>query len=326
MAKNTKKASAETATKKPRATLQATPKRVLKRPEYKSFKLAKRITHPVRLPSVWRLLNMSLRTLWAHKVLFVGIATVYGLLSLVLVKGLSDNTDIMTLKDNLDQIFAGSYGSLASGVGVFTVLVGSAGSGSSDTAGAYQFFLTIIASLALIWALRQVFTGNHIRIRDSYYQGMAPLVPFILVLFVIAVQLLPLLLGATLYSIVAQNGIAVYAAEKFIWALLYGLLALLSLYMITSSVFALYVVTLPDMTPLKALRSARALVRYRRWTVLRKIIALPIVLLIIAAIIMLPIIVWATPLAQWVFFILTMLSLVAVHGYMYTLYRELLRE
>jgi hypothetical protein len=96
--------------------------------------------------------------------------------------------------------------------------------------------------------------------------------------------------------------------------------------MISSSLFALYIVTLPDMTPMKALRSARELVRHRRWTVLRKILCLPLILLVAGAVIMLPIIIVLTPLAQWVFFLLTMLALVAAHAYMYTLYRELLNE
>jgi hypothetical protein len=171
-----------------------------------------------------------------------------------------------------------------------------------------------------------VLAGSKARVRDTYYRGMYPLVPFILVLMVIALQLVPLLVGSTVYSLVINNGIAVLFIEKLLWALLYALLALLSLYMISSSLFALYIVTLPDMTPLKALRSARELVRYRRWTVLRKVLCLPLILLVAAAIIMLPIIVWLTPLAKWIFFLLTMSSLVAVHAYMYTLYRELLNE
>jgi hypothetical protein len=125
---------------------------------------------------------------------------------------------------------------------------------------------------------------------------------------------------------VINNGIAIYAVEKILWALLFAGLALLTLYMLSSSVFALYIVTLPDMTPMKALRSARELVRYRRWTVLRKIICLPIILLLVALVIMLPVIILLTPLARWVFFILTMAALLAIHAYMYTLYRELLNE
>ena len=152
---------------------------------------------------------------------------------------------------------------------------------------------------------------------------MYPLIPFVLVLMVIGLQLVPLLVGSALYSAVINNGIAVMAIEKIIWAIGCFLLALLSLYMICSSIFALYIVTLPDMTPFKALRSARQLVLHRRWTVLRKVLFLPVALLIIAALIMVPLVILLTPLAQWIFFALTMFGIAIVHSYMYNLYREL---
>lgn len=269
---------------------------------------------------------MSSRIIWSHKKLFIGITLVYGVLNLVLVQGLAGNTDVSNLKHTLDQVFTGNLGSLVSGLSIFVVLVSSAGNSSSQTAGAYQLFLAIITSLAVIWALRQILSGDSIRIRDAYYRGMSPLVPFILILLVIGLQLIPAFIGATLYSQIITGGIAVYFIEKLVWAVLFGLLVLLSLYMLSSSLFALYIVTLPNMTPMKALRSARQLVRYRRWTVLRKVICLPIILLVLAAIIMVPIIIWLTPFAQWIFFLLTMFALVAVHTYMYSLYRELLNE
>src|SRR4051812_3698769 len=244
------------------------------------------IRQPVKLPNAWQLTKAAANLLWQHRGLFIGITLSYGLLNLVLVQGLAANTDVQSLKDSLNKVFTGHFSSLASSLGVFAVLVGSAGNGSSQTAGAYQFFLALIVSLAIIWALRQVAAGTSLRVRDTYYKGMYPLVPFVLVLLVVGLQLIPLLVGASLYSLVITNGIAVYFVEKFLWALLYGLLALLSLYMLSSSLFALYIVTLPDMTPLRALRSARELVRFRRWTVLRKILCLPIILLIIAAVVM----------------------------------------
>lgn len=301
------------------------PRRV-KSPEYKSLRLQKRIKHPVKLPSVWALSKTAWRTLWSNKGLFAGITLIYGLLNLVLAQSLSGSTDITTLKEALDALSSGHFAALGSGLSIFAVLVGSAGKSTSATGGAYQLFLGLTASLAVIWALRQAIAGTKVRVRDSYYRGMYPLIPFILVLLVVALQLIPAAIGSSLYALVVNNGIAVLFVEKFAWSLMYGLLILLSLYMISSSVFALYIVTLPDMTPMKALRSARALVRYRRWTVLRKIVCLPIILLVVGAVIMLPIIIWLTPLAQVIFFFLSMFALVAVHAYMYTLYRELLNE
>lgn len=300
--------------------------RKLKPSQYQSFKLQKRIKHNVKLPNVYRLAKLTATTVWQHKGLFAGITIVYGLLNLLLVQGITGGNDLVDLKATLDEIFTGNIGKIMSGLSIFVVLVGSSGNASNETAGAYQFFLALICSLAIIWALRQVMAGQKLRIRDAYYRGMYPFVPFVLVLLVVGLQLVPLLIGSALYSIVVSNGIAVYFIEKLLWGLLYGMLALLSLYMLSSSLFALYIVTLPDMTPMKALRSARELVRHRRWTVLRKLLALPVMLLIIAAVIMLPIIIWLTPLAQWIFFVLTTTALLAIHAYIYTLYRELLNE
>lgn len=294
--------------------------------KYKSLRLQKRIKHPVKLANVWQLTKRAALTLWQHKRLFIAITLIYGLLNLVLAQGVSGGTDVSTLKDALSQVFTGHFGFLVSGLSIFVVLVGSAGNNTNQTAGAYQVFLALIGSLAIIWALRQVLSGARPRVRDAFYRGMYPLIPFLLVLMVISLQLIPLLIGSSLYALVINNGIAVYAIEKFVWALLFLALALLTLYMLSSSLFALYIVTLPDMTPMKALRSARELVRYRRWTVLRKILCLPVILLLVAAVIMVPIIIVLTPLAKWVFFLLTMFSLAAAHAYMYTLYRELLNE
>jgi hypothetical protein len=299
--------------------------RRLKQRTYKSFQLQKRIKHPIKIPNVVKLTKSSVKLAWQHKKLFTGIILIYGLLNLIFVRGLAGGSDLGSLKDSFDQVFQGNFGSLASGLGVFITLVGSSGNSSSDTAGAYQTFLGLIASLAVIWALRQVMAGSYVRVRDAYYKGMYPLIPFILVVMVIGLQLIPLFAGVTLYSLVVSNGIAV-GGGQFAWFIFCILLSLLSLYMISSSIFALYIVTLPDMTPLKALRSARELVRYRRWTVLRKVLWLPLYLLLVAAVIMLPIIIWLTVMAQWIFFILTMVALLAVHAYMYTLYRELLNE
>jgi hypothetical protein len=302
--------------------------RKIRKAQYKSFHLSKRIKHPVRLPNVFRLTRIAGLVLWQNKKLFLGITLLYGLLNLILVQGLASNTDVSTLKSTLDQIFTGHFAGLWSGLTIFAVLVSSAGNGSSGTAGGYQLVLGLVASLAVIWALRQVLTRNKnkVRIRDAYYRGMYPLVPFVLVLLVIALQILPLIIGMTLYGQVVSGGIAVFFIEKLFWALLAVMLGLLSAYMMVSSVFGLYIVTLPDMTPMRALRSARELVRYRRWTILRKILWLPVALLLAAAVVMVPIIVWATPVAQWVFFLLTMFAVAAVHAYLYSLYRELLVE
>lgn len=281
-----------------------------------------------KLPPSWQILTTALRILKRNYKLFAGIGLIYLVLNLLLVRGLSGLSgagDVVSLKDTLSELFSGQFAALGTGFAVFALLVASAGNNSSQVAGVYQTLLTLIVSLAVIWALRQVLSGaTNVRIRDGFYKGMYPIIPSILVLLVVLLQLIPLIIGSSLYSLVVSNGIAATLLEQILWGLVFLSLAFVSLYMVVSSIFALYVVTLPDMTPMKALRSAGKLVRGRRWTILRKVLFLPLVLLIAASCVMVPVILLVTPFAPWLLFILTMFGLIVIHAYMYTLYRKLL--
>ena len=324
-AKTTKKVTASKS-KKPASPATKNIRR-LAIPNYKSFKVTKRIKHyRPPLPAGWRLLGKALGTLKKHWKIFLFISLLYGLLNLTLVHGFSPLADIDSFKNSLESLFEGdnNSGGFSDNVSLLAHTVNAGSSPSGEAGGVYQVLLLVIFSLASIWALRQALANAKFKILDSLYKSSYPLIPFILILFVISLQLLPLLLGSWLYSTLTVNGIAVTVLEKVVWGLLCLSLVMLSLYMICSSLFALYIVTLPSMTPMKALRSARQLVRHRRWEVLRKIMFLPLALIIIGAIIFLPLVSIAPTAVEWVFLALSMFILVIVHGYMYTLYRELL--
>jgi hypothetical protein len=249
---------------------------------------------------------------------------VYFVLTLLLVKGLSGTTDVAGLKTSLQEVLEGNFGQLTAALTIFGVLLGSSSTSSGDAAAIYQSILLVMTSLALIWALRQSMAGTKVGLKESFYRGMSPLVPFLLVLLVIGLQLLPLIGANFLYGIIFGTDLAVTVLEKVLWMILFFLLIVWSLYMVTSSIFSLYIVTLPDLTPMQALRSARELVRFRRLIVMRKVLFLPLLLLILGALVMIPVIILVPVIAEWLFLILTMFSLVIIHSYMYNLYRELL--
>jgi len=158
----------------------------------------------------------------------------------------------------------------------------------------------------------------------DFYRVMYPLVPFLLVLGAIALQILPALIGGFLFHTVMTNELAVNTFEEAMWLLLLLTTLLISLYMLSSSIFALYIVTLPEMTPMIALKKARELVRFRVVSVLLRIVAIIIISFVLLLIIVLPAIYYTPRYAEWVFFILTVLALPLIHGYLYSLYRELL--
>ena len=300
--------------------------RKLKQPEYKSFRLTKRIKHAgPALPSARKILVTSVKHIFEHKKLYAGIAAIYMLITIVLVKGFVFTSDLSIAKQSIEELLTGTPGKVAASFTVFGILLGSNNPGN-QVSGLYQAIIITITSLAFIWALRQTHAGIKITIKDSFYKSMYPLVPFVLVLLYIGLQLLPIIAANFLYTATIGSGVAINIIEITLWTLLSTLLVVWSLYMVTSSAFALYIVTLPDMTPRKALRSAKSLVQFRRWTIMRKVLFLPFILLLATAAIELPIILLATPLAETVFLLISGLGVAITHSYLYSLYRELLNE
>jgi hypothetical protein len=279
-----------------------------------------------KLASVFELSRDSSKILWQNKKLFSLVILIYGVLYIVLVEGFSSPVSASTIKSATSSLSSGHFSSLFSGVGVFAYLLGSSSSSNQSGSSAYQVVIIIIASLAIIWCLRRLHNGEKIRARDAYYKGLYAFAPYVLVLLFIGLELLPLVFGLGLYSLLIQGGIAVSVIEKIIALIIAIGLSGLTCYLLSSSIMALYIVTLVDMTPLKALRSAKGLVKGQRLLVFRKLIFLPITILIVGAIIMLPFILIIPSIAAWLFLILTMIALAYVHSYCYSLYRGLINE
>lgn len=277
-------------------------------------------------PSVIELVKRTATLLGQHRRLLFGITLVYGALYLVLVDGLGGGASVPTLKATIVSSLNGHISSVAASALVFSQLISTGGAGG-NSAPAYQFLLMIIASLAMIWALRQLIAGNtDIGIRDAYYRGMYPLVPFMIIVALLGVQLIPLIIGSSLYTLVISHSIAVGVFEIGFFAAIFAGLGLITLYLFSSTVMALYIVTLPDMSPSAALQEAKRLVRHRRAMVFRKVAFLPVVMFLIAVAVMMPAILFAPGIAQWLFFLITISAVLIVHSYMYTLYLELAHE
>ena len=281
-----------------------------------------------KMANVFDITKSSLIVLWRYKLAFGGILLLYGIVNLVIAQGFSAGTNVVSLKNQVSGLFHGQYNQVSGGLTVFALMIASVGSSGSSTSTSggfgYKLFLIIIVSLAIIWAIRSAMSNNEVRIRDAYYKGMYPLIPFISIMFIIALELLPMIAGITIYVIAINNGIATNIVEQLAFTLFAVILSAVTIYWVSSSIFALYIVTLPDMTPLKALRSAKKLVRRRRWPILLRIIYLPVILLVISSLIMLPTIILVASLAPWVFLVLSLLLIAITHSYLYALYRELI--
>lgn len=278
-----------------------------------------------KIPGSFRLLRMTVLHIWRNKKLFGGILLVYALLYILLVKGLAANFQLGETRNAIETALGDNLGKPELGLALMGALVGTTGNTAGASANVYQLLLFIIISLVIIWCLRQTFeTKKDLRIRTAFYSSMYPFIPYILVWLVIALQFLPALAGLTIYGLVTANGIAVNAFEQIVWFLFLLSLTGWSVYMVSSSVFASYIVTLPGMTPMLALKKARALVKFRRFLILRKVLFLPLVVVLVMLLVFLPLVLYLTVLAEVLFLVFFLAALLFMHAYFYVLYREMM--
>src|SRR3990167_9316448 len=293
----------------------------------KKFKAKKEAKERVPLPGSFRHTWRSFKVIKRFWKPLVGITGIYLILNIIFASGISNlSTAVSDIKFNLEIGDAENLSPLGTALNGFGNLVASAGTSGSSTGSVLQTFLIVIVSLVLIWALRHLLAGKKVRVKQAYYSAMSPLIPFLLVLVVIFIQLLPVLIGVPLASAILA---AVFPSGGALASLTLIAVSVSflgwSLYMLSSSVFSIYIVTLPDMPPRRALKSAKNLVKFRRWTLMRRLIYLPIFILVVMGLIVVPLIIYATFLVAPVFFGLGVLSLLFIHVYLYTLYRELIK-
>ncbi len=277
------------------------------------------------LPNVFKITGQVFSIFVKHWRPLLGIVIVYLLLNIIFASGLSNLTSsVDQIKTDLSTSSGTTAHPLTKAISGFGTLVGSAGVSGSATGSVLQSVLFVLESLVIIWSLRQLLAGKTIGVKQAYYHSMYPLVPFLLIVFVIILELLPITVGASLLNAVLTSAVSSLAAAAwFSWGI-FLLLAGWSFYMLSSSIFALYIVTLPEMMPRDALRSAKNLVRYRRWGIIGRVVYLPVFILVAMAIVMVPLILLATFLVAPAFYFLSMLSILFVHTYLYSVYRALL--
>lgn len=288
-----------------------------------THKLAKeKTTEKFKIPGSFRLTADTLLVIKGHWRILGGILLVYALINILFASGLANlSSSITNVKEDVASAETGSS-SLPAALNGLTGLFGTGGATGSGSAA--QSVLVVVLSLVIIWTLRQLLAGKKVSLKQAYYQSMEPLIPFVLVILVIILQLLPLTLGTAALGIVLSSVFANTDLIAIAISILFVVLGTWSLYMLCSSLMALYIVTLPSMQPRQALRSAKGLVKFRRWQLMRRIVYLPIFIIFAMIVIITPLIILLPAAAVIGFYVLGIAAILFAHTYLYSLYRSLL--
>jgi len=258
---------------------------------------------------------MVLRNNWT---LFLSILALYFFLSIFFVHGFSLGGDLQNV--NIKYAHSDAF---TRGINLVGSVISSS-QGTTSSASVYQTFFGVVVSLAVIYCLREIYANRKVTARNAFYKGMGSIIPSILILCLIGIELIPFLISAVLYAYFFGSQININLFEKIIVLVPCTLLIWLTCYWVTNSIIAFYISTLPEMEPLMALREAKKIVKKRRLKIFARIIIFPIILFLTIFILMIPISLYLTAIAAWIYFILGLGSLIFFNSYMYSLYRELI--
>jgi len=319
-------------------------KMLSKRRPHRSFKRTYRrdYARSFKLPGYWAFTNYVRKAIWQHKKLFFGLLIIYGVLTASLL-GLASQDTYTQLSDTLRQtsgeVFKGNWGQLGkAGLLLATGVMGDLNTNLTEAQQIYAVIVIFFTWLTTVWLLRALQNGRRPRLRDALYNAGAPILPTFMVGLLLVVQLLPVIVGILALSALTPYGVFDGGVESMIFWFVEALLALLSLYWITSTFFALIVVTLPGKYPMEAIQAAGDLVVGRRLRIMFRMIWLLIVTALGWCVVMVPLILldaWIKgifPIINWVptvpigLLVMGTVTTIWAASYIYLFYRKVVDD
>ncbi len=299
-----------------------------KLPEYKTFRLSRHIKSKniKQLPTVRQLWRETWLFVWQHRVKLLIFSGVYLLIYLVLVKGYNGfSVDAVSMKESIAKVSDGTLRFVLSLLGVYSALVGTLLTTENASADLLQAMILVVCSLAFIWLLRKLHAkDNAATVKQAFYLGPQPLVPFLLVLLIMLLETMPAGFGGLLLTTAQGAGAISTQLEIQILGIVAILCMVLSFYLLAGSVFALYIVTLPGTEPVVAVRTSMHLLRVHRWQIVYRLAAFVGALMVLGLLLSAPFIIWLPKYAEHAFFVIGMSSFVVFHTFVYKLYRAML--
>ncbi|MEI6850348.1 MAG: hypothetical protein WCK26_00090 [Candidatus Saccharibacteria bacterium] len=316
----------------------------LKRRPHRSFRRTKRrdYNRSLDLPGYISFTRYVGIIIWQNRKIFGSLALLYAVMTALMV-GIASQETYLTLTNTLDatsgNIFGGGFGEIGkAGLMFVTAASGGLSQNLTDVQQLYAGLITLITVLTSIWLLRNIMAGHEVRLRDGLYNSGSPIVSTFIVSLLIVIQLLPLSLAVIGFSAASLTGLLNGGVEAMLFWIAAGLLTMLSLYWITSTFFALIIVTLPGMYPFKAIRTAGDLVVGRRLRILLRLIWMLFCTSIAWILVMIPVILldkwikgfWSAiswvPTVPFCLLVLGALTIVWTTSYIYLLYRSVVAD
>lgn len=330
--------------KKPVVAIRNRAEELKSRRPHRSFRMTRRrdYARSLKLPGYVAFTHQVNQTLRVHRKPLLLLALFYAVLYALLV-GIASQDNYAALTETLrgagEELFEGNLGEIGkAGLILGTILTTGISDKLTDAQQIFAALLVLLVWLTTVWLLRNLLAGHKVRVRDGLYNAGAPLISSALVSLVLIVQLLPVGIAAIGYAAASTAGLLTGGVEAMLFWVIMVLLLLLSIYWITATFFALVVVTLPGMYPMRALRTAGDMVIGRRIRIILRLAWMGLCIAVGWLVVMIPIILLDTwlkgmwsqiewlPIIPVTLLVLTTVSVIWSASYIYLLYRKVVDD
>ena len=295
------------------------------------------------LPSLTSQASAAFKMFFKFWKIFLPLLLIFVGLYIFLIGAMSENT-LADVKANVEQtnkdVADGKIGTVGK---AGLTLLGIISTGGLTTMNDAQIVIAVLL-FAIIWLVtiylaRHLLAGHQeIKMRDGFYSALSPLVSTLVVGLIIFLEAVPIMLTIIVFQVALTTeflSTPFYALLFFMFA---ALMITLSFYLLSSSFFAIIVVSAPGLYPLTAVRMAKNLIMGRRLRFLIRVFYLVIIVALLYLLLLMPAIIldgalksqfaWLTdskiPFVAIIQLTITVFIFIYLSIYFYLFYRALL--
>ena len=295
------------------------------------------------LPSLTSQANAVFKMFFKFWKIFLPLLLIFVGLYIFLIGAMSENT-LADVRANVEQtnkdVADGKIGTVGK---AGLTLLGIISTGGLTTMNDAQVVIAVllftIIWLVTIYLARHLLAGHQeIKMRDGFYSALSPLVSTLVVGLIIFLEAVPIMLTIIVFQVALTTeflSTPFYALLFFMFA---ALMITLSLYLLSSSFFAIIVVSAPGLYPLTAVRMAKNLIMGRRLRFLIRVFYVVIIVALLYLLLLMPAIIldgalksqfdWLTeskiPFVAIIQLTITVFIFIYLSIYFYLFYRALL--
>lgn len=245
------------------------------------------------LPSLTSQASAAFKMFFKFWKIFLPLLLIFVGLYIFLIGAMSENT-LADVRANVEQtnkdVADGKIGTVGK---AGLTLLGIISTGGLTTMNDAQVVIAVllftIIWLVTIYLARHLLAGHQeIKMRDGFYSALSPLVSTLVVGLIIFLEAVPIMLTIIVFQVALTTeflSTPFYALLFFMFA---ALMITLSLYLLSSSFFAIIVVSAPGLYPLTAVRMAKNLIMGRRLRFLIRVFYLVIIVALLYLLLLMP--------------------------------------